>query len=141
MSESEKKSFDLSFLARAFAAWAICAAALLLSGAVLFASDGASLSSLGYASSLISFLSAVVAGAVSAAPQKEGRLLRALLSALCLSLILLLTGFLIKGRLDGSAVLSVVSFTLTGCALGSMLPAKKRKTARFRSNKRSGKHE
>ena len=136
MSESEKKSFDLSFLARAFAAWAVCAAALLLCGTVLYASDGAALSSLGYASSLISFLSAVGAGAAAASSLKERKLLRGLLSALCLSAALFLTGFLIKGKLDGSAVLSMLSFSMTGCVLGSMLPLKTRKSARFRGRKR-----
>ena len=122
MPDTEKRSRDLSFLPRALAAWAVCVAALLFSGAVLYASDAASLSSLGYASSIISFLSAVGAGAAAASTQKEGRIVKGLLSALCLAALLLLTGFLIKGRLDGSAVLSVVSFTLTGCMLGSMLP-------------------
>ncbi len=135
MSESEKKARDFSFLARAFAAWAVCAAALLLCGTVLYASDGAALSSLGYVSSLISFLSAAGAGAAAAAAQKEGRIIKGLLCALCLSAILLLTGFLIGGRLDGSAVLSVLSFTLTGCVLGSMLPMRKRKRAHFRKRK------
>ena len=135
MPETEKSSWDLSFLARAFAAWSVCAAALLLCGAVLYASDGAGLSSLGYASSLISFLAAVGAGAAAASAGKERRLLRGLLSAACLSAVLMLTGFLIKGKLDGSAVLSVLSFTLTGCVLGSMLPMRKRKRAHFRKRK------
>ena len=135
MSETGMKSFDLSFLARAFAAWAVCAAALLLSGAVLYASDGAALATLGYASSLISFLSAVGAGAAAVSEQREKRLLKGILSALCLSAVLLLIGFLIKGKLNGSAVLSMLSFTLTGCALGSLLPMKKRRAARFHVNR------
>ena len=135
MSETENKSLDLSFLLRAFAAWTVCAAALLLCGSVLYASDGAALSSLGYASSLISFLAAVGAGAAAASFEKEKRLARGLIAAMCLCAILLLTGFLIRGKLDGSAVLSVLSFTLTGCVLGSLLPMRKRKRAHFRSRK------
>ena len=138
MSETEKRSRDLSFLPRALAAWTVCAAALLISGAVLYASDAASLSSLGYASSIISFLSAVGAGAAAASSQKEGRIVKGILSALCLTALLLLTGFLIRGRLNASAVLSVFSFTLTGCALGAMLPFQKRKRARFRSKNQAG---
>ena len=110
-------------------------AALLLSGAVLYASGAAALSSLGYASSLISFLSAVGAGAAAAMHQKEGRIIKGILSALCLSALLLLTGFLVKGKLNGSAVLSVLSFTLTGSLLGAMLPGKKKKRVHFQ-NKR-----
>ena len=136
MSESGKRSFDLSFLPRAAAAWAVCAAALLLCGAVLYASDTASLSSLGYASSLISFLAAVGAGVASATAQKEGRIPKGLLSALCLCVLLLLTGFLIKGRLEKSAVLSVLSFTLTGCLLGSLLPIGKKKRTRYKAKRK-----
>lgn len=134
MSETRKRSFDLSFLPRSIAAWAVCAASLLLCGAVLYASNAAALSSLGYASSLISFLSAVGAGA-AVSQQKDGRIIKGLITALCLSTLLLLTGFLILGSLDKSAVLSVVSFTLTGCLLGAMLPAKRKKRARFSSKK------
>lgn len=132
MSETGKRSLDLACLPRALAAWAVCASALLLSGAVLYASDAAALSSIGYVSSLICFLSAVGAGAAAVLPRKERRILKGLLSALCLSGLLLLTGFLIGGRLDGSAVLSVLSFTFTGCVLGALLPLNRKKHTRFR---------
>ena len=135
MPQTEKKRLELSFLARALAAWTICAAALLLCGAVLYASDGAALSSLGYASSLISLLSAVGAGAAAASVQRESRIGRGLLAAMALSSLLLLIGFLTREKLDGSAVLSVLSFTVTGCLLGALLPARKRKARRFRPKK------
>ena len=134
MSETEKKAVRFTYLPRALAAWAVCAVALLLSASVLYASDTASLSSLGYASSLISFLSAIGAGAAASGP-KEGRAFRGLLTGLLLSALLLLTGFLVRGRLEGSAVLSIVSFTLTGCLLGSLLPAKKKKRLRARKKR------
>lgn len=132
LSDSEKRSFDLRFLPRALAAWAVCAAALLLSGAVLYASDTAALSSLGYASSCISFLAAMGAGAAATSQGKERRIAKGLLAALSLSALLLLTGFLIGGRLEGSAVLSLLSFTLSGCLLGAVLSAHKKKRTRFR---------
>ena len=135
LTETTKRSYDLSFLPRAFAAWTVCTAALLLSGGVLYASDIASLSSLGYASSVISFLSAVGAGAAAASSQSGGRILKGILSAIALSVLLLLTGFLIKGRLDGSAVLSVISFTLAGCLLGATLPIRRKKYARVRKRR------
>ncbi|MBR0207646.1 MAG: TIGR04086 family membrane protein [Oscillospiraceae bacterium] len=133
MSETKKRSPDLAFLPHALAAWTVCAAALLLSGTVLYASDAAALSSLGYASSIISFLAAVGAGAAAASAQKERRFLKGILSGVFLTALLLLLGFLIRGRLDGNAVLSVLSFTLTGCALGAMLPVRKSKRSRFRA--------
>ena len=135
MSEPKKRSIDLTFLPRALAAWAVCAAALLLSGTALYSADGAALSSLGYTGSLISFLASVGAGAAASSAQREGRIRRGLLSSLCLAALLLLSGFLIGGRLDGSAVLSVASFTLAGCLLGSLLPVRKRKSRRFHTKK------
>ena len=138
MSEKEKRTWEYSFLPRALIAWMICASALLLSGSVLYAADGAALSTLGYASSLISFLAAVGAGAAAVSAQKEAQLLKGLVSGLCLTAMLLLTGFLIRGRLQGSAVLSTVSFTLSGCLLGAMLPVRRRKGQRFRTKRKRG---
>ena len=132
MSVTEKKSLDLRFLPRAYCAWLICASALLLSAAVLYASGAASLSTLGYCSSLISFLSALGAGIAAARGCRDKRLLLGVLTALCLIAPLLLTGFLIKGSLEGSAVLSVCCFTLAGCLLGSVLPVKRKRQGRFR---------
>ena len=136
MSAKERTQWDLLFLPRALAAFLICAVVLLLSAAVLYASGAASLSTLGYASSVISFFSGVGSGAVAALDRKKGRFLIGFSSGLCLSALLLLIGFLIKGMLNGSAVLSVVSFTLSGCIVGSILNMKKRKAARFRPGRK-----
>ena len=132
MSETEKRSHDLRFLPRALGAWLLCAAALLLCAAVLFASNAAPLSRLGYASSAISFFAALGAVLAACYGRREGRLLTGLLTACCLITLLLLLGFLIRGRVDGSAVLSVAGFTLTGCMLGSLLSTGRRKGGRFR---------
>ena len=132
MSVTEKKNLDLRFLPRAFCAWLICAAALLLSAAVLYASGAASLSTLGYCSSLISFLAALGAGIAATRGCRDKRLLLGVLTALCLSAPLLLTGFLIKGSLEGSAVLSVCCFTLVGCLLGSIIRVKRKRGGKLR---------
>lgn len=136
MSAKERTHWDLLFLLRALIAFLICAAALLLSAAVLYASGAASLSTLGYASSAVSFFSGVGAGAAAALGRKKGRFLIGFTAGLALSALLLLIGFLIKGALNGSSVLSVVSFTLSGCIVGSMLSIKRRQPARFRPVKR-----
>ena len=139
MPDNEKKTFDFIFLLRAIAAWLVCSAALLLCGTVLYASDVSALSTLGYASSLISFLAAFGAACAAALQQKEGRMKRGLFSAFFLTVLLLLTGFLINGSLEKSAVLSVVSFTTTGCMLGALLPARRKKNMRFRDKMQRGK--
>ena len=138
MPETQKTGRDLTFLLRALCAWLICAAALLLCAAVLFASNAAPISRLGYGSSSISFFAALGAGATACAGRKEGRFLTGLLTSCVLIALLLLTGFLIRGHLQSGAVLSMLSFTLTGCMLGALLPAKRKKRGRVRP-KRIGK--
>ena len=132
MPEADKKTWDLGFLARAVCAWTVCAAALLLSGAVLFASDLSSLSALGYASSAISFLAAFGAGAAAVSGRRNRRLLTGFVTAACLSALLLMIGFLIRGSLSGSAALSVASFTLAGCLLGAILSHGRKRKGRAR---------
>lgn len=126
VSQKEKR-FDFRFLLRAVLAWLLCAALLLLCAAVFYAADGASLSTMGYAGSAISFLAALAAGAGAAGKEKDRRFFAALLSALLLCAVLLLTGYLIAGRLDRSAVLSVVSFTLSGGFAGALFPGDRRR--------------
>lgn len=135
MSDTEKRSPDLRFLPRALGAWLICAAALLLCAAVLYASNAVPLSKLGYGSSVISFFAAFGAGLAACFDRRDQRVLFGLLTACCLTALLLLAGFLIRGRIESGAALSVVSFTLSGCLLGAMLQTKKRRGGRFRSGK------
>ncbi len=126
MSDGEKR-FRLRFLLRAILAWLLCAAALLLCVSVFYAADGASLSTMGYASSAISFFAALAAGTCAAGAEREKRYLAVLISAVALCSLLLLVGFLIAGRLDQSAVISVVSFTFAGALVGALLSGGKRK--------------
>ena len=130
--EAVKRPLNFGFLARAVCAWAVCAAALLLCGTVLFASDLSSLSALGYASSAISFFAALGAGTAAASDCRERRLLMGFITAACLCALLLLIGFLIQGSFKGSAALSVASFTLAGCLLGAILPRGKKRKRRIR---------
>ena len=139
MSEPEKRSLDLRFLPRALCAWLICAAALLLCAAVLYASNAAALSKLGYGSSVISFFAALGAGLAASFGRRDSRLPIGLLTAVCLTALLLLTGFLIRGRLESGAVLSVVSFTVSGCLLGALLHTRKRRGGGFRPKRIKGK--
>ena len=111
MSEQEKKRIDLSLFVRMLASWSLCAFALLACASALYAAERTNLSTMGYASSLISFI----------------RLLVGLISAFFLIAVLLIIGLLIKGRLNGSAVLSMCCFTITGCLLGALIPAKRRR--------------
>ena len=132
LSESLKRSFDLSFLLRAAAAWILCAIVLLLSGTVLYTSGAASLSKLGYGSLVISFFSALGAGAAAVKPEKGRRMLSGLGSALFITAALLVCGFLIREKLETSSILCIAGLTLAGCLLGSCLPGRKRRRGNFR---------
>ena len=122
MSGKTKTGLPGAFL-RGMAAWVISAAALLLCASVLLASGAGDMSTMGYVSSLISFVSAVCAALCFKAAAGEGIIKSAVFCFILISL-LLLTGFLISGSLDGSSVLSAASFTLAGGLLGALLPRK-----------------
>ena len=136
MSVTKKNTLDFRFLLRALCAWLICAAALLLCAAVLYASNAVPLSKLGCGSSVISFFAAFGAGIAACFQCRDRRLIYGLLSACCLIALLLLAGFLIRGRLEPDSVLSVVSFSLSGCLLGAMLCSKRRRGGRLHQKKR-----
>ena len=135
MPDQRRYSFDPRSLLRALAAWGICATALLFCGAALFSSRISSLSLLGAASSIISFLCAVGAGTAAVLRQREHKLLTGLLTALFLSILLLLTGFLAGGRPERDAVISVLGFTISGCLVGALLPQQARKRGKVRFGK------
>ena len=113
-------------LLRAAAVWII--GALLLTVLATFIANAAGLGegSLGYISSAVSFLAAAAAGFASVYENQTGRLVSALITATVLVILLLTTGFLIKGgELDPSSIMSLVSFTYAGTLLGAVIkPAK-----------------
>lgn len=125
MAEAAKR-FDLRLAFKTVLIWAACAAVLVFCAALLFASGAVSLSAMGYASSAISFLAALIATRSTGKGRTKGRALCFLLTALPLTLLPLLIGFLTAGELDGSSTLSVVSFTLSGCLIGVLLPRGRR---------------
>lgn len=136
MAEQGKRQINLFFLIRAVGVWCFCSLALLGCAAVLYASDGAKLSTMGYASSCISFLSAVAAGCAAGLKQGRKRLLVGLITGIILTALFLLAGFLAAGKLDGSAVLSMTSFTLSGCLIGALIPLRERKRRSRRRGRR-----
>lgn len=114
--------FDSGFLLSAVVAWILSALVLLTAAAILLHELGCGAGSLGYASSAVSFLSAVCAGAAAAHRRRTGNLYTAAISAAVIVTALLTVGFLIDGvEIDASAVMSVVSFTFAGCMVGAVL--------------------
>ena len=132
----KKEYYDSSFLISAVVAWLITAFILLIICTVLLSELGCSEQSLGYTSSIISFLSALAAGITASKKRKSGTIYTALLTASVLIIALLTLGFMIDGSaLQPSAIMSIISFTFSGCLVGIILvlvPIKKKK--RYRPN-------
>ena len=130
MSASKNLVPDLRAVVKAVAYWLFCSLLLLLIGTALYTFGKLPLSSLGYASSAISFLASAAAGVKAASNAKGLRLPTVLGSALAICLLALLTGFLIKGEFSRDALLSVLCFTAVGMMVGACLPIRKNRKRR-----------
>ncbi len=135
------KTFELPearVILHAAAAWAAAAVVLALLAALaaaqLFVPEGA----MGYISSAMSFIAALVAGSRAARGRKTGAVYAGLVAGVVITTLALTLGFIVAG--DGIAadgVLSVVTFTLAGCVAGSVFFAGgSKKTARSRPPRR-----
>ncbi len=111
--------FDPVFLLSAFFYWFLCALILLIICSIILNESGASEKGIGYSSSVISFISAVAAGTAAGRKRNAGAFYTAILTAVALIIALLTLGFVINGSLiEPSSVMSVVSFTFSGCLVG-----------------------
>lgn len=133
VSEKWADRVGLRSIPRAAAAWIISAAILCLLISALVYRFGSGERTLGYLSSLVSFIAAVFAGASAARCRTEGQLLTGVASAFTITLLLLTAGYLIGGKsMDPSGILSVVSFSFSGAMAGSVLFGKRKKRSSFR---------
>ena len=121
MSENGKLP-DIRTVITAAAVWLLCAVVLLCAGTLTANAAGLGEQALGYLSSAISFVCAVAAGIAAARRRRAPRLITALVTGTALVILLLTSGFLIKGsEMDPSSLLSVVSFSYAGVLLGVFL--------------------
>ena len=120
------KTFELPearVILHAAAAWAAAAVVLALLAALAAAQLSVPEGAMGYISSAMSFIAALVAGSRTARGRKTGAVYAGLVAGVVITL-----GFIVAG--DGIAedgVLSVVTFTLAGCVAGSVFFAGGRK--------------
>lgn len=126
-------NFSFRFLLRALAAWAITALPLLFAAAFIAYKLSADTSGLAYISAALCFAAAAAAGASGVRAWHGARLVCGLLCGGCITIILLMLGFIIAGgELSSGGIMSTASFTAAGCVLGSMLGGhgkKKKKSA------------
>ncbi|MBR1456300.1 MAG: hypothetical protein IJ594_03960 [Oscillospiraceae bacterium] len=114
---------------RGLFAWIVCTAVGLILAASLVAKGAVGHSTVGYVSSALSFAAAICAGAAS--KSAGGGLGRALLRALATVVVLLTIGSLLsRGALTSAGILSVVTFTIAGYLVGSVLPLRGRRPKR-----------
>ena len=120
---------DAGFIASAAAAWMLAALPLLALASFILSRMDIGGGCIGYLSSGLSFLAAFFAGAAAGRVRKAGAVYTAAISAAVIATALLTVGFMIKGAsIEASAVLSVVSFTFSGCLCGAVLPGGKKKS-------------
>lgn len=121
---------DMRFLLYGGFAWGIGAAVLLPIASFICLKAGVSDGAMGYISSALSFVIAAIAGAV-AARKSGGAILAGALTAVVIIILLLTVGFIVKGAdLSSGGVLSVVSFTLTGCVFGAFFFSGKERSSK-----------
>lgn len=112
---------ELPALLTAVPVWLICALLLTTIASLINNRAGLSLRDLGISSSAISFLSAFAAGCACIRVRKSKRLITGLICAGVLIVILLTCGYIISSGLpEQGAVISVTSFTLSGCLFGAV---------------------
>ena len=140
MSASNRmEKWDMRFLIHALTAWGLSAIVGLLVASLLVQRAGIGMGGVGYVSSAVSFITALFAGAAAIHSRKQGGLYVGLLTAAAITTILLTIGFLIDGsELESSGVLSVVTFTFSGCLVGSVFLGRKtsHKKTRFDPKRR-----
>lgn len=121
---------DMRFLLYGGLAWGISAAVLLPLASLICLKAGVSEGAMGYISSGLSFVIAAISGA-AAARKSGGGILAGALTAVVIIILLLTVGFIVKGAdLSSGGVLSVVSFTLTGCIFGAFFFSGRKNKAR-----------
>lgn len=124
---------DVMFIANAAKAWTLTAVPLLLICAFIVSTYSVGSDKLAYISSAISFISAAFAGKSAAANRKGGTFASGLTTACFVVVLLLSMGFAIDSKaISVSGIISVVSFTFSGCLFGSVVLSELFKAGRKR---------
>ena len=116
------QGFELKFLLRGLISWLISVLILLTIATIIVSKCDISTASIGYISSGLSFLTAFSAGMFALKGNKSGLLVKGMILSSALTIFLLTIGFIIKGdSMNSAGILSVVSFTFSGCLLGCVM--------------------
>ena len=129
---------DARFILHAAAAWAAAALILALLAALAVSQLSIPAGTIGYISSAMSFIAALIAGSRAARERKTGAVYTGLVAGVVITTLALTLGFIVAGdSIAADGVLSVVTFTLAGCLVGSVFFAGgRRKSAKSRAVRR-----
>ena len=131
---------SLLFLFKAWAAWLFSAVFFLLVFGLLIEYSSCSSTHMAYLCSLLSFLASVSAGLIAVRSSRLSYFVTGVACALSTLALLLLVGLLFDRKsFDSGAVLSLVSFTLSGYLVGAFFSGKTRKKHRSAHTLRHGK--
>jgi len=112
---------DARFLLHSIVAWGISGLIFLCIASLLMLKSGLGENAVGYINSVLSFLTAVAAGAAAGKSYRGGAVYAALLAAAVIVTALLTVGFIVEGTaIESAGVISVVSFSFAGCLFGSV---------------------
>lgn len=131
MSNNSAQALDIRFLPTALFTWFVSVLILLPIAALTAQLIQCSETVLAYVSSALSFMTALIAGARAMRVRKKSAVLTALVSGMCIIIAALTLGFIIAGNaLQADGILSLVTFTLSGCLVGAVFfsGAAKKKT-------------
>jgi putative membrane protein (TIGR04086 family) len=129
---------SLRLILKSLLLWTASALALLTIASIILSTTDIGSETVGYVSSAISFLCAVAAGTATVKQNGDKPLIQALVTAIILVILCLTMGFLARGHeLNASGILSVVSFSISGVLLGSVLTGNKRRKTRKRNSRLS----
>ena len=140
MEKKSAEAIDIIYLLSAMLFWMLCSIIFLpvaALGAHIFEFGE---NALAYMSSALSFVTAAFAGGRAIYLRKKNAVGTALVTAACIIILALTLGFIIAGeRLEAAGILSLVSFTLSGCMVGAVFfPGKKNTKRKTRLNVSKG---
>ena len=118
------RTFDLPdarYILAAVAAWGATAMLLTLLAALAVTIFAVPAGAVGYISSAASFTAALIAGSRAMRKRKSGAVYTGLVAGVVITTLALTLGFIVAGSdIAADGVLSVVTFTLAGCLVGSV---------------------
>ena len=140
MEKKGAEAIDIRYLLSSILFWFVCSLALLPAAALGAHIFECGETTMGYISSALSFLTALLAGAKAMQIRKKNAVATAVVTGVCIILLALTLGFIIAGdKLSAAGILSLVTFSICGSLVGAVFfPGQKKSTAKksFRTAKK-----